>query len=553
MGMRAVLVASTLGVLASACGDDDDDSIQCGPGTVLRDDVCVPDGGDGDADSDTDGDGDGDTDSDSDSDTDTDADTDSDADSDGDADADSDSDGDADCPDLDGDDHQDAACGGDDCNDDDATIHPGVADPLGDCVDQNCDGIDAPDGDLDGHDSVGCGGDDCNDLSSETYPGAPDTVGDARDENCDGIDGVDADGDRRASIASGADDCDDRDAAVHPGAIDQGWVTETVASPGGAYPSLALDSDGLAHIAHDWLGDLLYSTNASGSWETEVVDAGASADNCSVVVDANGAVHVSYRANEDAGKVLRYASNSTGAWGTETVDDSGHVGWGPGLVIDSTGAVHIVYEAMDGMTHLTNASGLWESETFPSSAYQDIAVAIDANDALHMVAVNGGPPPDLYYAANTSGAWVSEAIDEAHRHSTGASLSIAADVNGAVHVSSKYQTDHDLLYTTNASGAWVTEVVDSEGMTGFYSSIRVAPDGTIRISYRTLVNDAVWFASNATGEWLMELVGTSSGSNTSLALDGSSPRIARFDSGELRYSYPAAADGVDNDCDGVVW
>ena len=60
-----------------------------------------------------------------------DADADSDADSDADADADGDADGDADpCanPDRDGDLHPALVCGGDDCNDLDATVHPGAPD-----------------------------------------------------------------------------------------------------------------------------------------------------------------------------------------------------------------------------------------------------------------------------------------------------------------------------------------------------------------------------------------------------------------------------------------
>jgi hypothetical protein len=47
---------------------------------------------------------------------------------------------DATCPDVDGDGYQDAACGGNDCNDSDAAINPGTAEVLGNGTDENCNG-----------------------------------------------------------------------------------------------------------------------------------------------------------------------------------------------------------------------------------------------------------------------------------------------------------------------------------------------------------------------------------------------------------------------------
>jgi len=73
------------------------------------------------------------------------------------------------------------------------------------------------DGDLDGWTPAQG---DCDDADAAVHPGAPDPVGDGIDQNCDGPDGVDADGDGSLAIASGGDDCDDGDPTVLPGAAE---------------------------------------------------------------------------------------------------------------------------------------------------------------------------------------------------------------------------------------------------------------------------------------------------------------------------------------------
>ncbi len=140
---------------------------------------------------------------------------------------------------------------GTDCNDADASIHPGANETVGDGIDQNCDGVDSTvwhadaDGDLFGdaavtaiaaEQPVGYVADstDCDDTNATVYPGATEIADDGIDQDCDGVDSnlwhADADGDlfgdaavtavaaeQPAGYVADSTDCDDTDATVYPG------------------------------------------------------------------------------------------------------------------------------------------------------------------------------------------------------------------------------------------------------------------------------------------------------------------------------------------------
>jgi len=109
-----------------------------------------------------------------------------------------------------------------DCNDADASIHPGATETCGDGIDQNCDGADLTcpediDDDGDGYtENQG----DCNDTDASIHPDAAEICGDGIDQDCNGSDeicpeDIDNDGD---GYTENQGDCNDSDSSVYPGA-----------------------------------------------------------------------------------------------------------------------------------------------------------------------------------------------------------------------------------------------------------------------------------------------------------------------------------------------
>jgi len=164
-----------------------------------------------------------------------------------------------------------------DCNDNNASIHPGATEVC-DGVDQDCDGIrddGFPDGDADGWAS--CGGD-CNDANASVNPGRTE-VCNGIDDNCaGGIDeGFDADSDGFTSCGG---DCNDANAAVHPGVTEVcNGIDDNCA--GGIDEGFDVDGDGFTTCGGDCNdGNPAIRPNATENCSNGVDD------NCNNLTDA---------------------------------------------------------------------------------------------------------------------------------------------------------------------------------------------------------------------------------------------------------------------------
>ncbi|WP_298037281.1 choice-of-anchor D domain-containing protein [uncultured Desulfuromonas sp.] len=141
------------------------------------------------------------------------------------------------------------------------------------------------------------------------------------------------------------------------------WTTQDIDTDGDAgwYSSLVIDSADIVHVSYEAasLGILRHAWKpaGSGSWQSEVVDgSGAVAGHTTIDVDGAGALHISYYSYSDQSHDgdLMYATNASGTWMAEIVDsaevlDGSNVGQYTSLGLDSSGNPHIsYYDATEG-------------------------------------------------------------------------------------------------------------------------------------------------------------------------------------------------------------
>lgn len=205
------------------------------------------------------------------------------------------------------------------------------------------------------------------------------------------------------------------------------WKAETVDGSGymcGLYNAIAVDADGNAHVAYQvqyededeyWWPWLMYATNSSGSWVTEVIDdEGRPGYGVAIAADADGAAYVSYFQlwTYVADDELTLASNASGDWairGLETMDDAE---CGTGIALDSDGGIHIVYVDDDTARLFYGSTpgfvGTWQSEEVDRRAF-DVTpeIVVDKDDAVHLayMSYNTGYYDRIRYATNRGGAW----------------------------------------------------------------------------------------------------------------------------------------------------
>jgi hypothetical protein len=395
--------------------------------------------------------------------------------------------------DEDADGHLDVECGGDDCDDAHAERNPSLPDVVGNANDDNCDGVDGVDGDDDGIASESSGGTDCDDADRAVFPGADDQVGDAEDLDCDGNDGTDGDGDSYASVASGGDDCNDDSAEVRPGAPDA--VGNGIDDDCDGVDGVDADLDGYASEATGGDDcddeDAAIHLFAQGDWDWEVLTTALRGDAPSAALDSRGAVHVAFIEEDDLGNdQVIWLTSAGGAWDAFVVDQSPNC---VAIALDTDDNVHLVYRNdRDLPRYATNAEGAWFTEPVGGTeAKANCTVAVAPDGVIHTIFTSNADAV-THGQREADGTWPLDSLEDDDVETTDVSFQI--DSAGFLHVA--YSDASGVKYVTDTSGTWVGEPV-ADGTSAYLALDGDAP----RVIFEGIAGERMAYAEPGVKEW----------------------------------------------------
>jgi hypothetical protein len=185
------------------------------------------------------------------------------------------------------------------------------------------------------------------------------------------------------------------------------WLTSILVNGGalGAFPaystSIGVDSNNGIHISYydDAAPDSIqYITNMTGSWVVTTIDTigFAAGWRTSLAVDSNNKIHISYY--DWTNDALKYATNASGTWQTEIVDKSSGGVNNAALAIDKANGnqVHMVYSSYSGFKYATKSAGTWQISKIDESWMGGGSIAIGSS-SIH-VSYQDGVELNLKYA-----------------------------------------------------------------------------------------------------------------------------------------------------------
>ena len=285
-----------------------------------------------------------------------------------------------------------------------------------------------------------------------------------------------------------------------------GWAVETVDAAGDitSTVTLALDDSDAAHIVYFDHNDLelRYAEYTSGAWETDVIVGLEYNTRASLVLDADGASHVSYYDSvfykEPTGGKLGYATNASGAWTTQILDEAPNFNMGimNAIARDDAGALHISYFYnclwFGGLRHAEGAGGSWTIEEvdvgpedeFPGTQ-NDIAIGPDGFPVISYVNLHSESGGWYWYALllaeSTAFYWSTTHVYDTEGYGGNTSLALSPD--GSRYIAYRAGYSNPLRIATDAYEGWVHLVVDPDADSAVSPALVMDDAGDLHLTY----------------------------------------------------------------------
>lgn len=311
--------------------------------------------------------------------------------------------------------------------------------------------------------------------------------------------------------------------------------------------AIAVDEEGVHHVAWTAGGTLLYSANPQGEFsEPEEVASGV-VGGVSLAAEGGRVVAAFRQSGGDAegpGSLVRVATREDGAWTVETAAES-DADPPDAPAVGLSGRQILVAYGDGARTMLARSGEVWESEVADQRGGigVDISVDGDGNPHLSYRTADG----EVRHAHTIAGApWqVSTVADSGGTGST----AIVVDGQGVHHVA--WETDQGIAYATNEGGDFAEEEVSgAEG--GVSPRLGTGAEEAVYLAWFDADDAELQMGIRSDREPLLAAPAPSPGAPPTPAPDGepTGPPPCLPDGTSLQIAAPpgAVASGFDQDC-----
>ena len=280
-------------------------------------------------------------------------------------------------------------------------------------------------------------------------------------------------------------------------------------------PQLAIGRQGALHVCYltpenDALG---YATNASGAWQSQVVDpAPYLGESCALALDEDGGVHLAYYNNGP--KNIIYATNISGAWRKEIADPAGNLYMGLSIAVGPDKNVLLTYyhTLRQTLTLAEKSNGAWSYQTVSTLDYwllTQSTMALDENGLVHLAYFfyrENDQRWALYYTNGLAKDWEPEEVDgwdDPSRDYEPRFARLRIDAAGRPHLAYEQPVNQEIRQAIKTGGHWQTEPAAAWGrMADVSASFALDEQGGAHLStFQIDVSPAFRYSTDAAGNW----------------------------------------------------